>query len=103
MKLENMIGKNAVVVSAVPVIACGEKGGRVSALQGPDGSPAMLQMVSCKIVGFDGGSVIVEHEVDTGASKYKNTVVVPLANATIHVAEESIQMIKTPGFISLKS
>ena len=100
MKLEDMIEKNAVIVCAVPIVACGAKGGQTTPLQGPDGSPAVLQMISCKIVGFESGMVLVEHVVDTGATKYKNTTAIPLANAVINLAEESSPVI-TPGFLSI--
>lgn len=90
--LFSMVGKNVVVLTASPVLACGlNDDGGTSMLRGEGGQPIVQQSLEAKLVGFSDKDYFLEQTVlvpsELGA-KIEHTVafVIPRATATLHLA-----------------
>ena len=102
--ISSMIGKVVVIVSAIPVVGCGIHEKETTPLTTDNGSPATLQMVRGKLLGLENGLLFIEHDIDTGGKRYKNTVAIPASNASVTMAEElALPLIFRPTPYSAKS
>jgi hypothetical protein len=102
-RVEDMIGKEVLVISAAPVPMCAvdDKGITVGLMSG--GKPLMEQMFNGKLIEVDPtGFYIVEHIVPLGdRGTYLNRVMIPVSSATVAYAEKveapKVVLINAPG------
>ncbi len=90
--LSSMLGKNVVVLTASPVLACGmNDDGGTSMLRSEGGQPIVQQSLEAKLVGMSDVAYYLEQTVlvpsELGA-KVEHTIafVIPRATATLHLA-----------------